>query len=230
MKKNEENILIVEDQLMSRKYLEDILRSMGYKNTYTASNAKDALEIAKEHNIKLVFMDINLEGSMDGVQCAFALNEKKQHPIIYISAYTDSQTISDAGDTNLYGYIFKPYNEKDVHIAMQIAKKHIFRAIASPTSAEEKIVIDKNCFYNTKLQILLINQQEVHLTKKEILLIELLLHNQNKIVRYEELKKSVWQKDVSESTVRDAILRLRKKAPLLEIINRFGVGYILNQE
>jgi len=228
MKKNEA-ILIVEDQFMSRKYLEDILNSMGYSNTYAASNAKDALAIAKTHPIKLVFMDINLEGPTDGIQCAFALNEKKKHPIIYISAYADIQTIADAGDTNFYGYICKPYDEKDVAIAIQIAKKHIFKTII-PQVHEEKIIIEDNCIYDKKQQILLINQKEVHLTKKEILILELLLQNKNKLISYAELKHFVWQRDVSESTMRDAILRLRKKAPRLEIANRFGLGYILQQE
>ena len=227
--KKDENILIVEDQFMSRKYLEGILQTLGYANTFSASNAKDALRIAKEQHIDLVFMDINLEGSMDGVQCAFALNEQKPHPIIYISAYTDSQTIADAGDTNIYGYICKPFDQKDVQIAMQVAKKHIFNSMAPPSAVQNKIIIDTHCSYDTKLQMLLINKQEISLTKKERDLIELLLKNKNKVVSYQELKSIVWQKEVSDSSIRDAILRLRKKAPLLKIENRFGIGYILQQ-
>ena len=226
--KKDENILIVEDQFMSRQYLQDILQTMGYTNTFSTSNAKDALRIAREQHIDLVFMDINLEGSIDGVQCAFALNEQKPHPIIYISAYKDSQTIADAGDTNLYGYIYKPFDEKDVQIAMQVAKKHIFNSIAL-SALQDKIIIDKNCSYDIKLHLLMMNQQEIPLTKKERSLIELLLKNKNKIVSYQELKKVVWQKEVTDSSIRDAILRLRKKTPLLKIENRFGIGYILQQ-
>lgn len=227
--KKDEMILIVEDQFMSRKYLEDILNSMGYFNTYAASNAKDALEIANTHPIELVFMDINLDGPIDGIQCAFTLNEKKVHPIIYISAYTDTHTIAEAGDTNFYGYICKPYDEKDVAIAIQVAKKHIFQT-KTPQIVQEKIKIDSTCTYDTIQQVLLLNQKKVPLTKKEITLLEFLIEHKNKLVSYDDLKRFVWKNDVSESTIRDSILRLRKKAPLLEITNRFGMGYLLQVE
>jgi len=225
----EEVILIVEDQFMSRKYLEDILRSMEYKNIYLAENAKDAIEITQKKHIDLVFMDINLEGSIDGIQCAFAINKTKQHPVIYISAYSDAQTISDAGDTNFYGYIFKPYTENDVSVAINVAKKHIFKTSTQKSTQTNRVQINSQCVYDMNQKQLYIKHRPIKLTRKEILLIELLLKQKNKLVKHDELKNHVWNKDVSDSTIRDTFWRLRKKAPVLEISNRFGIGYVLKQ-
>jgi len=80
------NILIVEDEVISSAYLENILQNIGYNNIYEASNFEEALNIINMHKIDLAFMDININGSIDGIESAKLLNNKYFLPIVYTTA------------------------------------------------------------------------------------------------------------------------------------------------
>lgn len=68
------NILIVEDEIISTEYLKNILYSLEFENIFTAENFEEALEEIKKQEIDLIFMDINISGSIDGINCAKILN------------------------------------------------------------------------------------------------------------------------------------------------------------
>ena len=108
LKKRAFNILIVEDEIVAVQYLKRILISLSYQTIFVSNNATDALEIINKHLIDLVFMDINIQGSVDGITCAHSLNIKQNIPIIYTTAYSDSVTIVEASETNIFGYLIKP--------------------------------------------------------------------------------------------------------------------------
>ena len=89
------NILIVEDEIISSEYLLSILQSLSFRTIYTATNMDSALEIVKKYKIDITFMDINISGSVDGISCAKILNMQYYLPIIFTTAYKDSDTIKE---------------------------------------------------------------------------------------------------------------------------------------
>jgi DNA-binding response OmpR family regulator len=90
------------------------------------------------------------------------------------------------------------------------------------------IKISSEFIYNIDNHTLLYNDTNIHLTRKEILLLDLLCKNINQTVSYETLVDYIWQnKDIASSTIRDTVSRLKKKVPTLDIDNISNYGYSL---
>lgn len=226
------NILIVEDEIISSEYLLDILKSLDFKNIYTVTNMNSALEIVKQTKIDIAFMDINISGSVDGISCAKILNLQYFLPIIYTTAYKDSDTIKEASDTNVFGYLIKPFESSEVEASLLISLKMIKNStltnLPTPTIEEEIIDLGMNQKYNLLNKTFYANDQYITLTKTELDVLYVFCKNINKNVSYETLVYKVWNhKDISRSTIRDAISRLKKKTPNLNIENVVNFGYIL---
>ncbi|MFP4486831.1 MAG: response regulator [Campylobacterales bacterium] len=217
------NVLIVEDEYISASFLEDVLYGFGVKSIEIVSKYQEALEIVKKNHIDVAFMDINLNEPKSGIECAREINKRENTPIIYITAYKDSDTIKRASETNIYGYLCKPFDKKDVEIALGILKKQLSR-----DKSDVLIALNNYYTYNLKTALLAYKNEDITLTKKESMLLKELVINLNHNVPYDTIRLSVWGSyDVSESALRDTVLRIRKKAPELNIQSNIGFGYIL---
>lgn len=220
------NILIVEDEVISALYLVNILHNLGFKHTFTACDAEEALEIIQENQIDLVFMDINIEGAIDGITCAHLLNEKYFIPIIYTTAYRDTNTIVNASDTNIFGFLIKPFDRSNVESTLYVALKK--RNQAKKIIKNDILDLGKGQKFNFINNTFSINNIAIHLTKNELNTLSLLCKNLNQNISYDVLKEHVWkEKDISDSNIRDTISRLKKKTPNLNIENIINLGYIL---
>lgn len=228
----EYNILIVEDEFISLEYLKDILINIGFKDILYAKNAQDAIKIVEENDIDLIFMDININGSIDGIDCAKIINKIKVIPIIYTTAYADSATMKDTDNTNIYGYIIKPFTIQEVKVTLNIAMKFLEKIKKNKNNSSKNtifLVDGYKYFKNTKT--LKNNGSVVNLTKKELSIINLLCIHLNQNVSYDSFIDLVWEgKLVSQSTIRDAISRLKKKVPELDIQSISSFGYILKHQ
>ncbi len=228
-------VLIVEDEIFSAQYLLRILQSLGFKHIFKATNKDEALDIVQDNYINFVFMDINIKGPIDGITCAHLLNKKYFLPIIFTTAYGDSSTIEDASDTNIFGYIIKPFELSDVEATLSIAKKRIQKYMRDPQikktdNSGELIELGNNQRYNFTNKTYTINNIPINLTKNEMNILYALCHNIDNNTSYDMLIEFVWKNNnISTSTIRDAISRLKKKAPLLELDNIIGYGYILKR-
>ncbi|MFT7003446.1 MAG: DNA-binding response OmpR family regulator [Sulfurimonas sp.] len=222
------HILVVEDEWLSAHFLEDILREEGYINTYISSNAQEALEISKKVNLDFVFMDINIEGPIDGIQCAKILNNNYFLPIIYITAYRDLDTIKEASETNIYGYLVKPFDKNDIIISLKVIENQL-KIIKNKDKKQSYIMLlCKGYEYNLNNKTIFIENIKIDLTKRESNLLYLFVKDREQFISYEIMRKIVWNdKDITNSTIRDAISRLRKKMPNLNIVNNIGFGYRL---
>ena len=77
--------------------------------------------MAESHRPDLILMDITLEGDLDGISAARFIHERMDVPIIYLSAHTDAAYVNKAKETNPIGYITKPFDEKQLKIAVEMA-------------------------------------------------------------------------------------------------------------
>ncbi|HEX9290044.1 MAG TPA: PAS domain S-box protein, partial [Anaeromyxobacteraceae bacterium] len=114
-------ILIVEDQRIVAADLESAVTSLGYAVVGTAISAEEAIHKAATLGADLVLMDIRLRGERDGIWAARIIRERFDRPVVYLTAYADEETISRARSTAPFGYIVKPFNERELHAAIEMA-------------------------------------------------------------------------------------------------------------
>jgi PAS domain S-box-containing protein/putative nucleotidyltransferase with HDIG domain len=114
-------ILVVEDESIVSLDISHRLRSLGYEVVGQARTGGDAVAMAGTHEPDLVLMDIQLEGNMDGIQAAEAIRRRFDIPIVFLTAYADSETVQRVKVTEPFGYIIKPFKDREVHTAIEMA-------------------------------------------------------------------------------------------------------------
>lgn len=114
-------ILIVEDDGITAKDLEKWLTGLGYNVSAVVSSGADAIKKAKEINLDLVLMDIILGGDIDGIEAAKQIHVYRNIPVIYLSAFSDEVTLQRANITEPFGYVLKPFDEKELHMTIEMA-------------------------------------------------------------------------------------------------------------
>src|SRR5260221_2981699 len=114
-------ILVVEDQAIVAIDIQSQLESLGYLVVGTASSAAEACLKAATLAPDLVLMDVHLGDAIDGIDAATTIREQQGIPIVFLTAYVDSATIRRAQQVEPYGYIVKPFSQRDLHTTLQMA-------------------------------------------------------------------------------------------------------------
>jgi len=117
----EKRIMIVEDETIVAMTLEDALRNMGYAVIGPVSTADEAVRLAGSETPDLILMDIRIKGERDGISAAEEINEKHTIPIVYLTAHGDDKTLERAMKTQPYGYLIKPFRDRELHSTIEIA-------------------------------------------------------------------------------------------------------------
>ncbi len=117
----EGRILVVEDEHIVAMGIKKMLKSLGYTVTGVASSGEDAISKAESTFPDVVLMDIMLKGEMDGVEAAREIREKFDVPVVYLTAYSDNKILERAKSTEPFGYIIKPFDEKDLYSSIEVA-------------------------------------------------------------------------------------------------------------
>ena len=116
-----ERILIVEDEGIVAADLEGRLNHLGYTVAGRAASGEQALQLAASTKPDLVLMDIILQGDMDGVEAGNQIVQQQSLPVVYLTAHADELTVRRAQDTGPFGYVLKPFDERELGIAIEIA-------------------------------------------------------------------------------------------------------------
>jgi len=114
-------ILVVEDELIIAKGIEKRLKALGYSVTDTVASGEEAVRLALETLPDLVLMDINLQGGIDGVMAADQIRSQADIPIIFLTAYADSDTLARAKVSEPFGYIVKPFQDITLKSSIEMA-------------------------------------------------------------------------------------------------------------
>lgn len=114
-------ILVVEDEAIVAHDIATTLRDLGYIVTAITGSGEEAIELAGRPGTDLVLMDIMLKGKLDGVEAAEQIKTHYNLPVVYLTAHNDSATLERAKITTPYGYILKPYEERELHTNLEIA-------------------------------------------------------------------------------------------------------------
>lgn len=114
-------ILVVEDESIVALSIQNRLEALGYAVAANLPSGEAAVKKAGETRPDLVLMDIRLRGKIDGIQAADQIRNLFQIPVVYLTAYTDEETINRAKFTEPYGYILKPFEPRDLCTTIEIA-------------------------------------------------------------------------------------------------------------
>ncbi|MBF0287267.1 MAG: response regulator [SAR324 cluster bacterium] len=114
-------ILIVEDEVFIALGIKKQLENFGYYVLGIASSGDEALSKIVEARPDLVLMDIVIKGEMDGIEVAKRIHDQFEIPIIYLTAYSDHANLQRAKTTEPFGYLLKPFNDRELQITIEIA-------------------------------------------------------------------------------------------------------------
>ncbi|ALM50460.1 Fis family transcriptional regulator [Flavobacterium psychrophilum] len=130
-------ILIVEDQFIEANNLEIMLEEAGYIVCGTAKSVQEAMNMIDRKIPDLALVDIQLKGELSGIDLAVTLKERNI-PFIYVSANSDHDTLMQAKATQPYGFIVKPFRERDLMVTLEIAQYRYENSLETALRKEEK--------------------------------------------------------------------------------------------
>lgn len=114
-------VLIVEDETIVSMDIERRLKFMGYDVLQPVTSGEDAVLKAAELTPDIILMDIMLEGELDGIDAASVIRSEQSIPVIYLTAYADEETLQRAQITEPFGYIIKPFEDRELKTCIQMA-------------------------------------------------------------------------------------------------------------
>src|ERR1035437_10117079 len=134
-------ILIVEDDGIIGRHIENTLQKLGYQVLDVVSTGDRAIKISSEEHPDLVLMDINLDGELDGVDAAGPIYGRFEIPVVYLTALADNDTLQRAKITDPFGYILKPFEERSLFstIEMALRKKRVEQAEVEQRALAEAV-------------------------------------------------------------------------------------------
>ena len=113
-------VLVVEDERVVAMHLPQQLSRLGYQVPAMATSGLQALKQIADLRPDVVLMDIHIEGRMDGIETASRIPLELRIPVIYLTAYSEEATLERARQTKPYGYLLKPFSERELHAAIQM--------------------------------------------------------------------------------------------------------------
>lgn len=226
-------VVIVEDEMMEQRYLKDILENLGIPHVKAFTNAMEALSWLSLVKCDMLILDINLEGSMDGIQLAKCIEETHTIPIIFTTGYSDKATVDEALSITPFAYMVKPFSKNDMELQIRVCyQKFLHYKIQlgskeNSSSANSKIIkINDELEFSLISNILTKQGKYVYLPDKQNELVSILCRSINHVVSYEQLEYILWRgKPHAKSSLRTLVYSLRMIVPELKLISHPKLGY-----
>jgi len=218
-------IVIIEDDALIAYQIEACVQRLGHKVLGSFDNADDALEFISHNKPDFVFMDIELNGLMDGIQCANILKSKYAIPSLFLTSHDDAQTIEEATSLDPLNFLPKPFTDKNIEAAL---------ALASIALKKHKPILDTSIAslgrytFNFEYNTLKLEDKIIKLAPNETKLLFLLFKNLGNTVGNEEIKTYIWEGNpISFAAYRKLISRTNENLSELKITPDKGIGYSL---
>jgi len=213
-------LLIAEDDESTLKWLVRVL-SIYFKEVRGAHDAMEALELFKEKPTDIVLSDIQMPG-VDGLHFLQKIASLSPNTLrIVMTAFNSPEYLNRSVEAEVSFYLKKPIDIDELLVA-------IASNIPSLEEFQELEPIGEGYFYDYKKKVVSKEEKLIKLTKKEILLLELLLKNKDAIISIEQIESYVWEEPVTVDAIRMVLGGLRKKLYSNLIENIKGVGYRIN--
>ncbi|MGJ0372457.1 response regulator transcription factor [Aliarcobacter cryaerophilus] len=219
-------LLLVEDDEELRESTKETL-ALFFKNVFIAQNGLEALDTYSQNNIDLIITDYVMP-IMNGYELCKNIREKNRKiPLVIMSNYSDQEKLLKSISLELTDYVIKPIEYKQLleTLLKMVGKLERENLLTFAINEDRKYDFLKKEIYDKKENIY------IKLTKSEIIILELLINNINKIVRIEEIEFNLSPHEhKSEQAIKNIIHRLRTKLSKNPIYNVQGVGYIFKSD
>jgi len=225
------NVLVVDDEKEIRDAIEVYLRSTDNINIIKAGDGLEALDALEGNEIHVIILDIMMP-KLDGIRTCMKIREKKNIPIIMLSAKSEDTDKILGLNIGADDYITKPFNPLELvaRVRSQL-RRYVDLGNFAKKASEDEIVID-HLIINKISHVVTLEGHEVKLTPIEYNILLLLAENRGRVFSSEELYERVWEEPAfrPENTVSVHIRRLRKKIEINTKEPRYikvvwGVGY-----
>ena len=221
---NKTKVLIVEDETIVALDIKSAIKKLGFEVTNTVTNYDDAISSVKKDEPDVILMDINLKNSKDGIQTAHDIKKIKNIPVIYLTAFSDDETINRAVKTSPLAYLTKPFKREELKSTILLGLYKI--------NQPNQVNTDKNCqhigldyYFDLTNKNLFYKNKPIFLSLKERELLTILIEAKGSLVPFGEIEYFLWPHEpMSNSNLRTLIYRLRTKFEyrLVETIPSFG--------
>lgn len=114
-------VLVAEDDLIVARDIAEALEGLGYEVAAHVSSGEQAVEAAQELDVDLVLMDVRMPGHLDGIEAAHRIGSEHDVPVVYLTAYSDDRTVARAKDTSPFGYLVKPFDQRELKTTVELA-------------------------------------------------------------------------------------------------------------
>lgn len=221
-------ILIVDDEKELLKLLENKLFESGYYHIFKSENCRNALQIAKEQNISLFVLDVNLPDG-NGFALYEDIRKFSQSPVIFLTARGEADDRLTGLGLGADDYIVKPFLTSEFVLRVTAVLKRTYKPVFKNTDIKlsDRII-------NLETASVKFREEEIPLTAKEFIILKKLYENKNRIVTYDALCLAAWGDGYYgyENTLMVHIRRLREKIETdpskpKHIITVKGLGYKL---
>ncbi|MGE4382445.1 MAG: response regulator [Arcobacter sp.] len=220
---NSVKILIIEDEAIVALDIKRIINNLGHDVVDIVSSFEDAIKSVKKNSPQLIFSDINLGKKKDGIDIIEEIQKEKFIPVVYLTAYSDEETIQRAIKTNPLGYILKPFKKEDIKSTLLLSIYKLKTQTFDNNNSYEKLGFDY--FYDLENEILFFKSEPIKLSLKEKKLLTILVEAKGNIVSFKYLEYILWpDAPISDSTLRTLIYRLRTKLnyKIIDTISSIG--------
>lgn len=227
-------VLIVEDEVIPANYLKRLLELEGYEVLETTETGAEAIKIAKKENPDVILMDIMLSDNISGCDAAVKINHNNPNiRIIFLTAYSDKEMVDSAIDSHAYGYLLKPYRDKEILATLALLKAQIDQtSTKTDVNAHDAttLILKGGYSFNTHKQSLFYASKEVGLGPQAIKLIDLLCKHPHVTVHIDTILDVLWNNQKSKQALRSLVYRIRKSTIPELIVNSSKTGYQIGLE
>lgn len=227
------NVLLVDDDTSVQEETKELLADI-FNFVETAFDGKEAIDKYKNfHNENGIYFDIVISDvhmpNVNGVELTKFIYEcNPNQNLVIISAYSDPKDLIEFINLGVSQFISKPIEiNKFIKILFEISEKIYNSNEVFIDKKSAMIVLSNSVVWDSENKKLFKNNTLIKLTKREILLISLLLQVEDKTYSIDEIIRTLWGDDISAdiTNLKNVISRLRKKVPELIIENIYGLGY-----
>lgn len=222
------NILVVDDDDEIRDAIEIYLKNEGM-NIFKAKDGIEALMILEEEDIHLIVLDIMMP-RMDGIKATFKIREKKNIPIIMLSAKSEDTDKILGLNIGADDYITKPFNPLELIARVKSQLRRYVNLGVYKQSTD--VIVVRGLALNKATKVVTVDGEEVKLTPIEFGILELLMENSGRVFSIDEIYERVWKEPCynADNTVSVHIRRIREKIEInpkdpryLKVV--WGIGY-----